>query len=108
MNLFFGRKKETQKHSTSNRAQVAQYVNSLVEQVNVLLDEAQTSTNIDLKKEKLSIAMKKVLDVLAIARKHSSIDTRKISATYIIIRDLRNEIKTMEATPLRVERRDVA
>jgi len=108
MSLFFKRKQETEKEPTSKRPQVAQYVNSLVDQVNVLLNEAQSSTNIETKKEKLSVAMKKVLDVLAISRKYSFIDTRKISATYTIIRDLRNEIKTLEAMPLRVERRDVA
>jgi hypothetical protein len=61
---------------------------------------AAAASDIETKKQKLDYAMKRLVELIKLANEYYFIDFRKISAIYESIRDVRNEIKNMEAAPL--------
>jgi hypothetical protein len=108
MSLFVKLKSGKKKYSEAFMSSVNQQANSLIHIVRESIQIANASPDLETKKARLEFAMKKVIDLIALSNRFSFIDTKKISATYTSIREVRNEIKAMESVTKSFNRREVA
>jgi hypothetical protein len=108
MNFFVSLKSEKKKYPESVMSNVNQQANSLILIVRESIQIANNSPDLETKKARLDYAMKKVIDLIALANRYPFIDSKKISATYASIREVRSEIKSMEAIVKAFDRREVA
>jgi len=106
--LFKKRKKEVQKDSSSLRKNVNQQSDILIGLINESLEIAKVSPTLEAKKARLDFAMKKVIELIALANRHPYIATKKLANIYSSIREVRNDIKSMETIMVRVGKKEVA
>jgi hypothetical protein len=108
MGLFFNIKSGKTKYSPAFKNSVDQQANSLIVIIRESVQIASASPNLEIKKTRLDFAMKKVIDLIALANRYPFIDSKKISATYNSIREVRNEIKMMESEGVSYRNLEVA
>jgi hypothetical protein len=108
MGLFFNLTAGIKKESESKKGRVSKQSEMLIEIVNESIQIAKVSPNLEVKKARLEYAMKKVIDLIALINRHPSIDSKKLSSLYVSIREVRNEIKSMESTINPFGKREVA
>jgi hypothetical protein len=108
MSLFGNSKSTRKKYSEAFMTSVNQQANSLIHIVRESLQIASASPDLETKKARLEFAMKKVIDLIQLSSRFSFIDTKRISSTYVTIREIRNEIKAMESVRKSFDRREVA
>ena len=94
--------------SESKKERVNKQSENLIEIVSESLQIAKISPNLEVKKARLDYAMKKVIDLIAHINRHPSIDSKKLSSIYVTIREVRNEIKSMESAINPFGKREVA
>jgi hypothetical protein len=108
MGLFFNLTGGIKKESESKKSRVCKQSEMLIEIVNESIQIAKVSPNLEVKKARLEYAMKKVIDLIALINRHPSVDSQKLSSLYVSIREVRNEIKSMESTINPFGKREVA
>ncbi|MBK7213187.1 MAG: hypothetical protein IPH88_07825 [Bacteroidales bacterium] len=108
MGLFINLKSNKKQYSEAFKSSVNQQANSLILIVRESLQIANASPVLETKKARLEFAMKKVIDLIALANRYPFIDSKRISSTYTAIREVRNEIKAMESDVKSFDRREVA
>jgi hypothetical protein len=108
MGLFINLSGVIRKDSESNRNRVNQQSEALISIIRDSIETARVTPNLEMKKASLDFAMKKVIDLIALANRHPFIASKKLSSIYVSIREVRNEIKSIESETVPYSKLEVA
>jgi len=108
MGLFVNLKGKGRKDSESNKNIINEKAEILIDAIRDSIEIARTSPDLEIKKAKLKDAMKKVIHLMDMANHHPFLVSKKLSAIYVSIREIRNEIKAMESKRISFDKREVA
>jgi hypothetical protein len=76
--------------------------------INESIQIGLTSPDLETKKARLEYAMKKVIELISLINKYPVVESKKLSAIYNAIREVRTEIKALESKVIPLNKRDVA
>jgi hypothetical protein len=108
MGLFVNLKSMGRKESDSDKNSVNRKSELLIGIIRDSIETARISPDLEIKKTSLDIAMKQVIELLAMANRYPFIASKKLSSIYTSIREVRNEIKLMESLNIPFDKREVA
>jgi hypothetical protein len=108
MNLFSSLISVKKKDQESTKRSVNQQTEMLIEIINESIEIAKVSPNLEVKKARLDYAMKKVIDLIALVNRYPFIASKRLAPLYASIREVRNDIKSMESVMARFGNKEVA